>query len=420
MQPALKRLLKFCAWIVLIMALLVTVVLCFAIDNSPQPVIAHGLNRDDIERAKQLLRLNPEEQNSIKHLTLNAKDLNIALGYLLSHFVENTTAVNFLPGHIIWFQIAIFVPESPWGRYLDLSFTIRQNNQGLYLKSVKIGEISIPDPVANWLIPMLVRHTRLNQYWQLAITYVKEVHIGEQTLAVHYLGTLVDQAKQWAVQKHHDYPSLPFYQQQINDIVLRHDPAWRLSLSELLQPLFKLAAQRSDEMTAIQENRAVIIAIASYVFKNELRRFLPLGLIFAKEYPVFAYKRIDIPQHFIASALVAAVDNKLLSQQLGVDKEVGDSQQGSGFSFIDINSDKSGALFGQLATANPQSAKRIQELAANIPDYTALIPDPQGLPEHMDEATFKQHYERIDSPAYRAMIDDIEHRIAALAIYQNP
>ena len=419
MHLALKRLLQLLSWTVLLTVVLLSVALCFAIDNSPQPVIAQGLTRDDIDRAKQLLRLKPEEHDSLKHLSLNAKDLNIAMGYLLSHFVENTTAVNFMPGHIIWFQIAIFVPPSPWGRYLDLSFTIRQNAQGLYLKSVKIGEISIPDPAANWLIPLVVHHTRLNPYWQLVVEYVKAVHIGDQTVEISYLGTLVDQAKQLAVQKHHEYPSLPFYQQQINDIVTQHDPAWRLSLSELLQPLFTTAWQRSTEQTAIQENRAVIIAVASYVFKSELRRFLPIGLVYAREYPVFAYKRIDIPQHFIASALVAAVDNKLLSQQIGLDKEVGDSQQGSGFSFIDINSDKSGALFGQLATASPQSARRLQQMMAQIADYTAIIPDPQGLQEHMDENAFKQQYQSIDSPAYHAVIADIEHRIASLLIYQR-
>ena len=416
LPKCLKKLLGIVLWISGITAVILSILLCFAIDDSPQEIIIQGLTHQDIDRAKQLLHIKPEERNNIKHLSLNAKDLNIATGYLLSHFIENTTAVQFLP-HRIWFQIALFVPPSPWGRYLDISFTIRHDQQRIYIKSFKIGEISIPDPAANTLLPFIVHHSKLEQYWQLAQQYVQNIAITETTVEIDYLSQLVDEAKQLAVQKHHDYPSLPFYQQQINEIVSQHDPAWRLSLSALLQPLFRMAQQRSDASSAIQENKAVILAVASYIFKGELRRFLPLGLIYSKEYPVFAYKRIDIPEHFIGSAMIAAVGNGVISQQLGVDKEIGDAQRGSGFSFVDINSDKSGTRFGELATSSPESAQRIQNIMAEIKDYTAFIPDPQGLQEHMEESLFKELYVSVESSSYQAVINDINHRISSLEIY---
>jgi len=416
LPKCLKKLLGIVLWISGITAVILSILLCFAIDDSPQEIIIQGLTHQDIDRAKQLLHIKPEERNNIKHLSLNAKDLNIATGYLLSHFIENTTAVQFLPQRI-WFQIALFVPPSPWGRYLDISFTIRHDQQKIYIKSFKIGEISIPDPAANTLLPFIVHHSKLEQYWQLAQQYVQNIAITETTVEIDYLSQLVDEAKQLAVQKHHDYPSLPFYQQQINEIVSQHDPAWRLSLSALLQPLFKMAQQRSDASSAIQENKAVILAVASYIFKGELRRFLPLGLIYSKEYPVYAYKRIDIPEHFIGSAMIAAVGNGVISQQLGVDKEIGDAQRGSGFSFVDINSDKSGTRFGELATSSPESAQRIQNIMAEIKDYTAFIPDPQGLQEHMEESLFKELYVSVESSSYQAVINDINHRISSLEIY---
>lgn len=405
-------------WTLGIFTLILTVLLCFAIDDSPQEIVIQALTREDIDRAKQLLRIKPEEKDSLKHLSLNAKDLNIALGYLLSHFIENTTSVRFQPDRI-WFQIALFVPPSPWGRYLDISFTIRHDQNGIYIKSFKVGEISIPDPAANRLLPWIVHHTKMEQYWQLASRYVQHIEITKSTVEIDYQSAMVEQAKFLAVQKHHDYPSLPFYQQQINELVSLHDPAWRLSLSELMQPLFKSALKRSNASNAIQENKAVILAVASYIFKGELRRFLPLGLIYSKEYPVFAYKRIDIPEHFIGSAMLAAVGNGSISQQLGVDKEVGDAQHGSGFSFVDINSDKSGTLFGELATSTPESAQRIQKIMAEVKDYTSFIPDPQGLKEQMDEEQFKANYASVDSEAYRTVIADIQNRIISLEIYRE-
>lgn len=414
----LKRLAKMLLWTTGILVIVLSVLLCFAIDDTPQEIIVQGLTREDIERAKQLLRIKPEERDNLKHLSLNEKDLNIAVGYLLNHFIENTTAIKFLPDRI-WFQIALFVPPSLWGHYLDISFTIRHDHKGIYIKSFKIGEISIPDPAANQLIPVIVHHSKLEQYWLLASKYVQNIHITETTVEIDYLSAMVEEAKQLAVQKHHDFPSLPFYQQQINEIVSLHDPAWRLSLSELTQPLFKIARQRSEASNAIQENKAIILAVASYIFKAELRRFLPLGLIYSKEYQVFAYKRMDIPEHFIASAMVAAVGSGYLSQQLGVDKEVGDAQHGSGFSFVDINSDKSGTLFGQLATVSPESAQWIQKVMSEAKDYTVFIPDPQGLQEKMDQQSFKEQYGSVDSKAFKDVISDIEHRIYALDIYRH-
>lgn len=410
------KILKLLAIIILIFFCLISILLCFAIDDSPQPIVAQGLNRDDIQRAKQLLHVAPEERDSIKTVSLNTKDLNIAINYLLNHYVENTTYIRIDPDRIA-FQIAIFVPKSPWGRYLDFSFNIRQNQNGIYLKSLKIGEISIPDKAANWLVPFIVQNTSLNQYWQLATQYIKDVQITPQSLDVSYLGSLAEQTKKLAIKKHKDYPSLYIYQQQINEIVNLHDPEWRLSIMELLQPLFATAYQRSNQANAINENRAVIIAVASYVFKGELRHYLPIGLIYNKEYPVFAYKRVDIPQHFIAAALLAAVDSKVLTQQLSIDKEVGDSQHGSGFSFIDLLADQAGIYFGQMLTTAPEQARKLQQLLANSKDYASIIPNLQDLPEHMDEESFKQRFSEVGSPAYQAMIEQIDARIQQLAIY---
>lgn len=416
-SPFIRKALQTLFYTLLICVALLAIVLCFALDDTPQPKMDQALTRDDILRAKQLLHVAPEDRNSVKTVSLNQKDLNIAASYLLSHFVESTTQINLLPDRIT-FQIAVYVPKNPWGRYLDFNFSLQQSDNAIKIKSLKIGEISIPDDTANQLIPYIVQNTSLKQYWLAATEYVKDVRITPQSLDVKYLGSIVDTAKKLAIRKHKNYPNLHIYQQQINDIVNRHDPAWRLSLSDLLQPLFLSAYQRSDEDTAIHENRAVIIAVASYIFTNELRRYLPIGLVYSKEYPVFAYRRIDIPQHFIASALLTAVDSSLLSEQLGVDKEVGDSQRGSGFSFIDLTADRAGNRFGQLAASSPRQARKLQRMMSEIKHYSAVIPDIQDLPEHMDEQTFKTKYQSVDSPAYRATIEQIDGRIASLPIYQ--
>ncbi|WAR45805.1 hypothetical protein [Methylomonas rapida] len=413
--PKLARRLLFAG---LTFVLLFNLLMLFAIDDTPLMKIHQGLNREDIQRAKQILHTSPEERGGVKTVVLNSKDINIAISYLLNHVVENTVQID-ISQDLITAQIAVFVPKTIWGRYLDFSFKLKQTDNGIKIKSFKIGEISIPDSAANYLIPTIVESSPLKKYWQLGENYIRDIRFTQEGLQVSYLGSAIDAARQLAIQKHREYPNLHLYQQQINDIVSQHDPEWRLSLTELLQPLFLSAYQRSSEDTAIQENRAIIIAVGSYIYKQELRRFLPLGLVYSKEYQVFAYKRVDIPQHFIASALFAMVDASLLGEQLGVDKELGDAEQGSGFSFIDLAADRAGTRFGQLAIASPKQARELQRFMSEAQDYTMIIPDIKGLPEQMDEPTFKTRFGDTSSELYRNMIAEIDDRINALTLYQK-
>lgn len=411
--------LKIVAYAGLVILLLFNALMMFAIDDTPLLTMHQGLNQDDILRAKQILQLTPEERAEIKTILLNEKDINIAASYLLNHFVENTVMIQ-LGENEVFAQIAVTMPKPAiWGRYLDFTFKLKQHADGkITVKSLKIGEISIPDSAANYLIPAIMHTTPLKKYWHIGENYLKKVQFTSEGIELSYLGAIVDAAKQLVIQKHREYPNLHVYQQQINDIVSQHDPAWRLSLIDLLQPLFLSAYNRSTDDTAIQENRAVIIAVGSYIYKYELRRYLPLGLVYSKEYQVFAYKRIDIPQHFIASALLASIDASLLSEQLGVDKELGDAEKGSGFSFVDLTADRAGTRFGQLAVSNEKNAREVQRILSTAKDYTSIIPDVQGLPEHMDQKAFKLRFADTDSTAYRAMVLEIDRRINALPLYQ--
>lgn len=415
---AVSRPVKLLLYACLLVTLLFNLLLLFTLDDTPLLQIHQGFNREDIQRAKQILQLSPEERDHIKTIVLNQKDVNIAVGYLLNHFFENTVQIR-IDNELLFAQIAVFVPQTIWGRYLDFSFKLIQTGNSITIKSFKIGEISLPDSAANYLIRGILQITPLKNYWQLGEQYIKDIHFTAEGIQISYLGAIVDAAKQLVIQKHREYPNLHLYQQQINDIVSQHDPAWRLSLMDLMQPLFLSAYHRSSEDTAIRENRAVIIAIGSYIYKYDLRRYLPLGLVYSKEYSVFAYKRIDIPQHFIASALFAVVDASLLGEHLGVDKELADADQGSGFSFIDLTADRAGSRFGQQAIGSPKQARELQRLMSQTKDYTSIIPDIQGLPEHLDEPTFRSRFNSTDSTLYRSMIAEIDARIEALPLYQR-
>ena len=199
-------------------------------------------------------------------------------------------------------------------------------------------------------------------------------------------------------------------------------PEWRLSLADLLKPLFELAYQRSTLENAIEENKMAIMAINDYVNKKETKKFLSSSAskpITEKRYSAFLYKRIDLAQHFIGSAAITASVNGQVAKVAGEEKELSDAKGGSGFSFIDLAADKAGTRFGEMATSSPESARKIQKAMSGIKDYSDFMPDPRDLPEHMDEAEFKQRYQSVDSPAYQEISKQIDARITATPIYNS-
>jgi hypothetical protein len=55
---------------------------------------------------------------------------------------------------------------------------------------------------------------------------------------------------------------------------------------------------------------------------------------------------------------------------------------------------------------------------STIKDYTAFMPEVRDLPENMSNVVFKRRFKSVYSTQYQAMLKNIDHRIAQLAIYQ--
>ncbi|MGZ8947346.1 MAG: hypothetical protein ACXW1W_18225, partial [Methylococcaceae bacterium] len=265
--------------------------------------------------------------------------------------------------------------------------------------------------------------TSLNEYFILATRPIKSIKIDQQKATISYYSSMktMIQARDFLTQSS-DNSNLDVYQKKLTEIVGQHDPAWRLSLADLLKPLFELALQRSTLENAIEENKLAIIAVNNYVNRKETKKLLSFPaskLTGEKRYSTFLYKRIDLAQHFIGSAAITASVNGQVAKVVGEEKELSDAQGGSGFSFIDLAADKAGTRFGEMATSSPENARKIQKAMSTIKDYSDFMPDPTDLPEHMDEAEFKQRYQSVDSAAYQELSKQIDARIAATPIYKT-
>ena len=395
--------------------LLFAIILFCSLDKTAITENHWSINHSDIQKAKKLI--SHTASYTQESISLNEKDLNLTLSYLLNHYTRSTSNIA-VEDNLLRFKISLLLNNNYFGKYLNFSFILTKQQGYPVINSLKIGRIKIADEFAGLIIESIIKYTPLKDYYILAAQHIRGIQISNKQLTISY--TSPKNLNNKLSLNNKNYQSVIFYQQHLSNIIAQHDPKWRLSLAELLQPLFKFAYQRSTINTAIAENRAVLIAISSYVNKNEIQAFLPfkLGLETQKNYPASLYRRTDMAKHFMISAVLAATGAETLAHILGQEKELNDAKQGSGFSFIDLAGDRAGLHFGKTAIASPTEARKLQKRMFNIKDYTAFMPEVRDLPENMSHTLFKQQYESIYSAKYQNMLKKIDQRIAQLVIYQ--
>lgn len=395
----------------------------FGIGDRADVPLDWTLGSDDMARAKAILHEGSKTRpETIGTLELSKEDLNLAANYLLNRYSKSAAQIS-LKKNQLKFTATLTLPENDFGKYLNITVAFGNvEDQPLpILTKFKAGKLLLPSRLAAFAIDSFIRHSSLNNYFILATRPIKNVTIEPEKITITYFSSLetLVQAKHFLT--HGDDGSvLELYRQQINQTVDQHDPRWRLSLAELLQSVFLVAAQRSTLKTAITENRMAILAVNDYV--NKSAKPLDLATLSGEDryYPAFLYQRNDLAQHFIGSAALAASLDGQVASALGEEKELSDSQPGgSGFSFADLAADKAGTRLGETAVASPEAARKLQQAMSTLKDYRDVMPDPSGLPEHMDAAEFKKRYQSTHSEAYRRLLRQIDEQIANLAIYQR-
>ena len=361
------------------------------------------LTSEHIAQARKILhegtKIKPDELAAI---TLTEADLNLAGNYLLNRYRQSAIHIA-LVNQKLRCTFALKLPSNPLANHFNVSFRLGSEVGETLprITKLKVGKLLLPAKLADWMMHALIRYSFLNDYFILATAPIQRVEIAADTLTIFYEANSPSHTV--------NAESREIYRQTLVEVVTQHDSKWRLSLAELLKPVFELVYQRATLDTAIQENRSAILAINDYVNATDNPKYM-----------AFLYKREDLARHFMGAAALTASTNSQVANALGEVKELSDAQAGgSGFSFVDLAADKAGSRFGELAVSSPESARRIQYLTAQIKDYADVMPDPRDLPEHMNAAEFKQRFESTQSPAYLALAAKIDKRIALIPLYRN-
>jgi uncharacterized protein YfiM (DUF2279 family) len=416
-----RFLIKLILFLILALPLAFAGVVYLAIDSAPNINRIAEITPSNIERAKRILdqndprKLKPGERRTI---SVSQGDLDLAANYLARQYAAGGARVQLKRGAAD-IGASLRLPMISLPIYLNFEATLAEDGALPRFAVLRVGKISIPAWVANRLIPHLFTLAFGDADLRSFSNVIKKVSVNESRIALTYQwqADLPDRLRTVLLPAE-ERERLRIYQERLV-AVSRSLKAKNISLSELLVPLFTLAAERSTDDNAIAENRAAILLLTLYVNGQGMEMILPD----AKNWPrpikhdVLLNRRDDFSKHFIVSAALSAKAGGPLSDAVGIYKEIDDSRGGSGFSFNDIAADRAGTRFGEYAASAASARKLQQRLRAGIGERD-LMPPTEDLPEFMPEAEFKRRFGGVEGPEYKKMMADIERRIAALSLYR--
>jgi hypothetical protein len=415
-----KVLLRLVILVVIALPIAAIAALRMCFQATPLLTINSAVSATDIERVKRLVeRHDPRKarEGVMRAIVLSQQDIDLLFNYTANHFRKASTRVVLQPGAAV-VQASLEVPESPFGRWLNVEARLRETDGLPFIDHLKIGGLPVPDFFAGLALRSLMGQLNSTDQGRIASDMVKRVALYEGRVQVVYewRDDIPDRVRASLVPQA-DQERIKAYSDRLVEFTDKTGPVQALSLAQLLQPLFALAQQRSAGGNAAKENRAAIITLAFYTNGRGLSALIPAAGTWRKpaSRSVTLHGRDDFPQHFLISAAIAAEAGSPLADAIGLYKEVDDSRGGTGFSFNDIAADRAGTRFGVLAVEAPQKLQ--STLAAGVRE-SDFMPSVAGLPEFMQEAQFRKRYGGIGAPNYNKIMADIESRIAATPLFR--
>ncbi len=393
-----------------------------AIEDHPLVQRDVRLTPDEVQRAKHLFQEHDPRKlkdGEIKTITVSQRDLSLASNYLVHLLGRGGSVVTVTDGYLVS-QATVKLPKTPLGEFINLDLGIAQTRDLPRLSHFRIGRLEVPKWLAEKGIQLALDQAYDETGSPTAAEVIHDVslHRGNVRVTYRWDANITDAVRR-ALVSPDDQERLKAYHERLTQVAAEIGTRSTVSLVTLLPPLFALAQERSKAGDAIEENRAVILVLSDYINGRGLRRLAPESEHWPQpvRHKVTLAGRKDFSQHFIISAALSMEGGNLVSNAIGLMKEVDDSRGGSGFSFTDLGADKAGTRFGQQLTASPSASTLQRRLARSIREQD-LMPEVGDLPEGLSEREFVQRFGGVDSPRYNQLVATIDRRVAGLSLYQ--
>lgn len=393
----------------------------FSLSPHPAATPGAGASHEDIARAKRVLEMNDPRAfppGTAHRVTMTEQDINLALNHALRKLNRGSARVAVRSGQMELMG-TLELPLISSRPYLNVTARIEASNGQPRISRLRVGALPVPPALAMWALEQAAQGANLAREYRLAGEMIQRLELRPGVASVEYRWQPETLRTLGAQLAGIDAAALAAYHAQL--LALHSSGAARDgSVTVLLQSMFSFAQQRSaGGGDPVAENRALFLILGAWASGRDLRTLVPQAPDRPARFALRLQQRRDIGQHFLVSAAMAAGGDAGLSDAIGIQKEIADTQGGSGFSFTDLAADRAGTRFGRLATASPDQARQIQQLFSRGLMEGDIMPSLTGLPEGLTEAEFISRYSAVGSPAYQAVLDEIERRIAACPLYRG-
>jgi hypothetical protein len=402
-----------------------------AVQDKPTLKRPESINLQDLKNAQQLAkRFDPRLMSSDKVTEIRAttRELNTVLKGAMASVPNVVTTVKVARFGIL-IGMSVELPDNPLGRYLNIRTVIASSSRGLQFYRLYVGGVEIPqqliEPVLRYALDEIVGQGKAD----LILKSVRSVKVLGPTIYVRFqppanlLKDIKTAARNQMPVSSPDVVKL--YYGLIEKLAAQHSSERRVSLTEFMRPLFKLAEKRSASGDPINENRAAILALVLYFGDDRFERFI--GDVRTAQQKSKRRKishirlngRHDFVKHFAISAGLTLTGGEKTANTIGVLKEVKDAaNKRSGFSFTDIGADRIGVRFAKKATENRKKALEFQQVLATASSERRFFPTFTDLPQGMTTAQFQSRYRNVKSKKYKDEMAKIDRRIDAIGMYR--
>lgn len=359
-------------------------------------------------------------QGQEKRFILNREDLNTLCRAAIQHRrVQGQCAFDLTQDSLVG-EITLELTGRLKGKFLNISFLAQgTDSEHFHIADLRVGQLHASSTWHIALLRSLIKLSPFRKYELFREHLIRDIHVtdGRLVTVLNWNRQLLSELRD-LVTEAADKRRMRAYLEEVVRVLNDGTQNRYIRLGALTRPLFTLARERSRRNNEpVEENRAAIMVLSAYANGKDLHDVVGTVIPPARR-NVLLNKRIDTAKHFLAASVLAMSGQSTLVEMAGLAKELQDTHDGSGFSFIDLAADEAGALFGRQAISNNDKARRIQEILRQTEDEGQFIPVLKDLPESMHSEEFTQKFGTIGSQAYEAVRTEIRNRILALPIYQ--
>jgi hypothetical protein len=429
-EPILAKNFKYISFLLLLIVIVITGLFITVIEPNPAVVSNSG---EQLNQAESVKKLMTQLSDSIKNRTnrqnidISQDQLNSLVGFAQRAHGKIKGEV-FINSHSTRILASYQLPKNPVGQYLNIDILLLPGI-GINVSHVKFGAINVPGNLALGTLVYLANWYTDSDIASQFVRQVESVSMNKQRIQLSVLPLdkflrELNYVKQGLGGGSDEEMRLrtAYYLKQLS-LLSAGKSSIPQSLAHYIGPVFSMAKKRSNYDTAPKENEAAIFALAIYAghhrFANLVGDVQPKrGKVALPKAKPILKSRTDLNQHFIFSAALKILSEQGLSIAIGEFKELMDrSDEGSGYSFVDLAADFAGVEFA-IAATNPSSAASVQTILADITNENAFFPNIEGLPEGLSKSDFIRRFTEVDSPEYLKMVRSINQRIAELPIHQ--